>query len=179
MGIGQTISNCDQHYEISDLCESGWCLKHGFLRTHGTCTTAPMSNHVSPHICTADSDCVGSSTSATYEGSCECGYNPYGNAYCTEFPGDPAGLSFLNAMQFFVASGELARCNTNRRWSGECWSITNSEAYKNMQAALDYFNYYYLYVENDDCIKTTFTRKYWEDDLWAAWLVLPLVMLLA
>lgn len=176
VGLGEIVSNCDENYEISDLCETGWCVKSGFLVTHGQCVDAPISNQVAPAICTADSDCTGSSTSSVYEGTCGCGFNPYGNAYCSVFPGDPAGLNYLNAIKYFVNNGNLQKCNTARRFSESCWKVGNTAEYISFTAALEFFEYYNQYVENDDCIKATYTRKYW-DFAFGAWLVIPIVML--
>ena len=178
VGLGEVVSNCDTNYEISDLCNSGWCIKAGYLVTHGTCVDAPISNRVSPAICTADSDCTGSSTDAVYEGTCSCGFNPSGNAYCSVFPGDPPGLDYLEAIKYFVSQGNLRKCNTARRFSESCWKVGNTEEYIRFISALEYFDFYTQYVENDDCTKQTYTRKYW-DVAFGAWIALPILMLLS
>jgi len=54
--------------------------------------------------------------------------------------------------------------------------VGNTAEYISFTAALEFFEYYNQYVENDDCIKATYTRKYW-DFAFGAWLVIPIVML--
>jgi hypothetical protein len=160
--VGEVVSNCDEHYEISDFCETGWCLKTGFFSDTGLCITAPVSLNVPPHVCTTDSDCTGTTGQSTFSGSCQCGYNPEGAAYCSTFPGDPPGLAYIDALKYFITSGALEVCNTDRRFSEDCWKVSNGTSYYTMVAALQYFDNYPLYVDNSECIKQTYTRKYWD-----------------
>lgn len=151
---GGKVSNCHEFFHISDICETGWCTKDGILTSFGTCVDAPVSWEVAPVPCTANADCYGLLDSAVYAGECICGYNADAQAYCNVFVGDAPGLSYINSLTYFVRSGNLAKCNTSRRFEQACWEVSKDTAeYKDVVAAGLFYQKFPELQNNVDCVK--------------------------
>ena len=154
--------DCTANPDFSILCASGWCQKSSWISKYGTCVSAPMSITGTPVRCNQQSDCVGVTSTSTYIGSCSCGFNTAGNAYCSPFPGDVAGLSVMNKLKALVNSGILTYCNTARRFTDGCWNTFNSTFINDLEAALYYFDNYAKLQGNDDCVKSLFLNDYYQ-----------------
>jgi hypothetical protein len=96
------------------------------------------------------------------EGTCTCGVNAAGTAYCEPFPGDPAGVHLIEVYKEFIEKKHIEACNTRRRYSIECvMSSPFPDKEELALAALLYENYPQL-LNNDPCVKRVINNKYWE-----------------
>jgi hypothetical protein len=147
---------------INFLCTSGACI---IDRYQGItiCMNKTKTQGSLPKACTGDADCVIESSGSRYTTGCNCGINPYSQAYCNLAPGDS---DFVNLNMFFkewLLSKNVANCNTDRRVSQKC---IQTYASKQNYARYNYYsqkvNNYTLIQNNDECIKRIFTSEYWQ-----------------
>lgn len=93
-------------------------------------------------------------------GHCSCGYNEYGNAYCTPFMQDIQGQEFREYWTEFVSDGGLTKCNTERRYNPECWILSKGEEfYTRFDAAYKTFVWLAQLYQNDDCVTNMITNQ--------------------
>lgn len=160
---GEHVSDCDNHAYISDICESGWCIKDEPTGSDGRCIAAPVSTATQPNVCTEDDDCAAVGDGITYAAKCECGFNDSATAYCSLFPGDPAGLDYIRAFKYFIAANFLQKCNTARRFNEECWDLNSgSSTWLHFRKTMKYYTDYPKLVNNDKCVSETWTAYYWK-----------------
>ena len=153
---GQQVSDCVRGESF--LCSSGACAKQGQ-------TDVCVPAYKSPKrllSCKSDDECdAKNSKGDVLEGSCECGYNGQGRAYCAVTIGDNAGQTYLQYMKKFYQWGYANKCNTDRRYNTECFRLSNyHEADEMIHAAL-YYNFHPQLQDNDSCVKKIYTSNYW------------------
>jgi hypothetical protein len=164
--INGTVGTCvDMLTEgVSNLCATGSCtvLRPGYGAL-GTCTPAfyaPTLNY--PRICTSDSQCVGvNSAGATTTGTCSCGMDMNGHAYCDAFSGEPPAITVLAIWQIHTASDLINNCHTQRRFDVFCLQQNLNPAQvqnfvNNRALATDTARYY----GNDFCTKAIFNHEF-------------------
>ena len=162
---GQPVGLCvDLLIEsVSNLCQSGSCtlLNPGFDSV-GICSPAYYSISKNyPRICTNDAMCQGTNGINTTIGSCSCGLDMNGNAYCDAFAGDPPGLTVQLLYQLHVNSTSIFNCHTQRRFDQFCLAqnlnppqvqkLVNNRALLTDTAR---------YQGNDYCSKAIFNYQY-------------------
>jgi hypothetical protein len=113
--------------------------------------------------CDNDDKCEYTLGGMTYYNQCQCGYNAAGQSYCPALIGDAPGKSYVKTLASFLnSSGVLAKCNTERRYSAECWrQFENTTIFNTFHIAQSNFRHYPQMLENTECIKQTFTCNYW------------------
>lgn len=153
LGNGNTTT-CNSG--ISLLCSTGACYGTGFT---GVCTTAPVSSLAIGTPCTFNGQCSGTnSVNQAFNGQCTCGYNNEGLSYCQPFLGDAPGVTYLKELKkYFKSTGSVNLCQTTRRFSTDCFvnfGLNFTAAYLN-------FTNMPLYLNNDQCVKTVYTSKFW------------------
>ena len=153
--LGQTVADCNNSFSL--LCETNTCIPTNITQLLGRCSVALSSVYNMPIGCNQNSDCVGSDGTSYYVGTCQCGMNALGLAFCSPFWGDIPGLTLRDTMT--LVYGHSDRCNTVRRYTNACFNVTGN-LNKMKVAAFGFYNYALL-QENDQCIKTVFTATYW------------------
>lgn len=107
---------------ISNLCSTGTCRLDSPTDSIGTCTNvmyAPTLNY--PRICNVDSDCIGIDGSGySANGTCSCGMDMHGFAYCDAFSGDPPSQTLQYLYELHVNSTGIFQCHTQRRFDIFC-----------------------------------------------------------
>jgi len=95
-------------------------------------------------------------------GTCQCGYNPQGYAFCYQFPGDHDYANSLLLLQKWFASTVSNNCNTNRRQNIVCmtdWADANDLViYQYFEAKIS--NWPYLQM-NDKCSQNVLEPSYY------------------
>lgn len=154
--VNSTVPDCGSN-SLSNFCESMACAKSGWLGTTGTCVSVKKSAHPMPQPCTSNANCTATDNTP---GTCSCGYNSRGIAYCQPNLGDSQGLWLIQAYRNAVSRSNGA-CNTVRRLSQYCWMAINE--WENVKT--QYWNFYYLPLlqGNDRCVSETFNQAYWTD----------------
>jgi hypothetical protein len=107
---------------VSNLCQSGSCtlLNPGFDSV-GICSGPYYIQSLNfPQTCTQNSDCVGFNGVNKTTGSCSCGMDMYGNAYCDAFNGDPPALTVTSLWLIHTLSSSIFNCHTLRRFDIFC-----------------------------------------------------------
>lgn len=161
---GAKISICNPAGQggHSYLCDSGVCLGTSWRTAAGVCSEAPVSEHNNPKECTYSSDCKGYTEVFNYTGKCVCGVNPYATSYCQPFFGDLQGAKYLKALKGFFRGGLVKQCNTERRYSKECWDLfTYSDLYKSLFKAQYEFENFPKLQNNDLCIQSIYFKDYY------------------
>ncbi|CAG9314651.1 unnamed protein product [Blepharisma stoltei] len=158
---GSYISSCSRSKQagFNYLCSSGVCLMGSFFTSIGTCIDAPVSKQINPQICSADSDCAGSTSSYQFTSTCTCGMNPYGTSYCQPFYGDTPYLSYFALLKDFMNSSALENCNTLRRFNENCWKLANES--ESLISAKFLAENYPLLQNNDDCTEIIYFKDYY------------------
>lgn len=153
------VTDCSGSF--SYMCASGYCLKKYNFDATGVCSSPPVSNFTLPKICTSDSNCTGVMNGLGVNSQCVCGFNLYGNKYCTPFIGDPPGQDML--ISWNRALKLTGKCNTARRGSSGCMEMTG-KLQNTTQATLGFY-YYSRYIGNDACIKSIYNADYYSAGL--------------
>jgi hypothetical protein len=163
LGYGQSVP-CSSS-SLSYLCASGACYyqNSGYV---GVCTPTPRSIASLPTSCTFSGQCTGTNRLGySFQGTCTCGFNPSATSYCTPFLGDPAGVTYLNTMfQYFTQNPNINSCQTTRRFSPDCFSLGSQGLNYNYNKVYQDYLYFTLYpylINNDPCVKATYTFTYW------------------
>ena len=157
--VGGLVSNCNGN-STSYLCTSGTCLQKNFNGA-GVCIKPIVSTRQPPQTCQSDQDCVGTSSGQSYQGTCQCGYNPTGAAYCQPFLGDNAGHNWLYYLTELAEMNTTQQCNTNRRFSTACINSLPITWGKTAIAFNMLYNQFAQLQGNDNCIKAIYTEYYW------------------
>lgn len=152
------VTNC--YGLMSLLCEEINCIPVN--TTHYQCIPAFVSNNDLPRMCESDSDCWGSSAGVIATGSCDCGYNPTGQSYCSPLPGDSLGLNLMKEMQKWIDSLLILACNTEARFSLSCMRHLNYKFYDAIKYRLYAYSMHPYLQMNDDCVSTIYTTLYWD-----------------
>ena len=153
--LGQMVADCNNSFSL--LCETNACIPTNAQLLLGRCSVALSSVYNMPVGCNQTSDCVGTDGTNYYVGTCQCGMNARGSAYCLPFWGDIPGLTLRNTME--LVYGRSDRCNTMRRYTNACFNVTGN-LNKMKVATFGYYNYA-QFQQNDQCIKAVFTATYW------------------
>lgn len=96
VSIGKYVTDCSGSF--SYMCSSAFCYKKFEFLPTGVCSVAPISNSTLPLLCNTEEDCISTNVNGHfYTSECVCGYNPYGNQYCTPFIGDLPGVSMISS----------------------------------------------------------------------------------
>lgn len=142
------------------LCESLLC-------TNNICVDFITSDEPLPNECYSNLDCTSSVYNTQpdpviFYSDCECGFNPYALSFCSQFPGDPLGQSFLQILKKWIHSEEINECHSVRRLSMNCmkhyWSQENYLEYAYRYFS---FNNYPQTQLNDQCIEAIYTSAYY------------------
>ena len=168
VNLGQTVTDCNNSFSL--MCGSNACKASNAQQFIGSCSPAIQSAYNMPVGCGQNADCVGTDGTNYYVGSCQCGMNPTGSAYCAPFWNDIPGITLRNTMQ--LVYGHSDRCNTVRRYTNACFTATGN--LNRMMVASFGFNYYPQLQGNDKCIKAVFTATYWLNSAVALQLALML-----
>lgn len=153
--LGQTVADCNNSFSL--MCGTNACVAFDAQQLLGSCSQAVQSAYNTPVGCSQNSDCLGTDGTNYYVGSCQCGMNPTGAAYCAPFWNDIPGITLRNTMQLVYSHSD--RCNTVRRYTNACFNATGN--LNRMKVASFGFYYYSQLQQNDKCIKATFTATYW------------------
>ena len=129
----------------------------------GICMDSIRSVRPAPQTCNSDSDCVGSTDGDQFIGSCECGVNALGYAYCTAFPGDHAGQDMLYYYSSILQANLTAQCNTMHRWHPECFKALPVTWGETAALAVVYYQNFPYLQNNDICVQEMITNFYWYD----------------
>ena len=155
LATGSAVSDCLNY--ISFFCQTGSCAK-------GKCTSPIVNINFLPQTCQVSSDCVGVSLdnpSLSFPGSCVCGKNAEGWAFCQPFSGDSPGQEYIAAAKELVFSNVTANCNAASRFSWGCLNYSQSAVAHRFLVAQKYFGSYAQVQVNDVCVKETYTQDYW------------------
>ena len=153
--LTQTVTDCNNSFSL--LCETNACIPTDPTQMIGVCSSSIQSSYAMPIECQLNADCVGTDGKNFYAGSCQCGMNPNGKAYCAPFWNDLPGITLRNTMT--LAYSHSDRCNTVRRYTSACFNVTGS---LNRMKAANFGFYYYAQLQgNDRCVKSVFTATYW------------------
>ena len=149
---------------LSNLCGSGACYNggNGLL---GICVPPPVSSSPLPTLCTVGGQCTGrNQVGQSFVGTCVCGYNGNGSSYCKPFIGDAPGINYLTAtISFLAPAGPIGLCQTTRRFSQDCFDLVAQNIGQDPRIWYSqylYFTYYPYLVDNDECVKATYTNEY-------------------
>ena len=146
----------------NNLCQSGVCTPEtpGSNLTKGTCSNALTSSY--PKVCQADTDC-GAGNFAS--GTCTCGRNSQGLAYCQPYSGDAPKKAFRETMQTHLSSPNISRCHTLRRFSDVCVLQVGANAIGTFLARQYWAQNAPALINNDDCVKNIFSSHayYYEE----------------
>lgn len=163
---GDAIGMCVTHMSegLSNLCESGFCIQQKpNTNGEGWCQTAPSTVGKFPSRCNADSDCLGSNAkNSTFMGTCSCGMNKEGEAYCNSWSGDAPAQAVKAIWINHVTSVGIANCHTQRRFTKFCLSQTQipQQIVNFTQNNLVSANTA-RYEKNDVCTQVIFNKDYW------------------
>lgn len=136
----------------SPFCEDGQC----YTFTNGTaiCISPLESSAKTPTKCTSDSGClskVNKEIGFAVTGTCMCGYNPTGTAYCNTFDGESYGEKLFSLLEDWDDSDEIENCNIDVAYSYDCmasrWSKTKA-------AEMAYYSYM---AKNQFAVYQTYT----------------------
>mmetsp|Transcript_4832 Transcript_4832/g.9029 ORF Transcript_4832/g.9029 Transcript_4832/m.9029 type:complete len:363 (+) Transcript_4832:302-1390(+) len=163
LNINANVSNCNDDTKTSSLCSTGSCEVYSALGTEGYCISAIKSPSLQK-TCTLDSDCYGVSGNITATGTCSCGYNVNGNAYCDLFPGDSEYTKYISLLvKYFHNAKVNSVCNVMARLNDDCiqQALSVDEYYFLKQ--YEYASQYYPEIQyNDACVKATYNSYYWD-----------------
>jgi hypothetical protein len=105
---------------------------------------------------------MGISRPWTFPGTCECGYNAQGFAYCQLFDGDPVATQLRDVLKTITAKMRPAVCNTARRWQDDCLQKGSSSIFQTFSLLRTYVSLYPKLQGNDLCVKRVLTAAYWD-----------------
>jgi hypothetical protein len=165
--VNGTVGTCiDMLTEgVSNLCQTGSCtLQSAAWGSVGVCSPpfyAPSLNY--PRTCNSDSQCLGvNSAGATTTGTCSCGMDMDGFAYCDAFAGELPSQTVLLLWTLHVNSTSINSCHTQRRFDIFC--LQQNLGPKQVQ---NFLNNRALvtdtarYNGNDFCTKAIFNNQFW------------------
>ena len=151
----------------SRLCKSGMCRTvEGLLSKQSYCISAPVLNGTLPLACTAHVNCTGVSRPWEYSGTCSCGYNPSGTAYCSLFPGDQPYVLALTTLASLLDKQTFFACNTARRFQPDCLSTVDAALYQTYRMQSLFAEFYPQLQGNDNCVQKIYTSYYWTKSGW-------------
>lgn len=160
-------------YNSSLLCSSGSCASITTDNVETFYCTQPLKSlqklpivcnniyDVDP-ICNSNPD---STTNYVNNGTCWCGSNAYGIAYCDANPGDTVITDFNSQLIKWLSSSAVKKCNTVRKFVPD--SLTCASDYYDPDDFNKLFYSYYrseLYIElygSEDCVVGALYPDYW------------------
>ena len=169
-GIGERVSDCVA--SSSQVCSSGVCEATGIFGSFGVCIKPFRSKVSNPNMCTDDTQCIGTNGKDDVIGTCRCGYNEQGFAYCEAFPGDFEGTNYLSTW-YYALEDSQGECNTKRRDKTGCLEVIDWVE-EVTQATFMFENYPWI-VNNDYCVKQIYTNEYWSSALQSCLAALALI----
>ena len=145
------------------MCQSLYCT----ININGAfCSDSVQSLRLLPANCSSNWDCMSTTdryVGGFYLGTCQCGYNPLGRAYCSLFPGDYPYRNYIAVISSWLNSPNITNCNSLRGLNQNC-----VEKYFSYSNELFYYYYYVnlypLLQNNPQCIKDTITYQYWDEE---------------
>ena len=163
---GSAVGTCVDHLieGISNLCQSGSCylLNPGF-DSAGICVPAYKDLYGYPSVCEVDAECMGYNGVNTTAGSCTCGMDMYGRAYCDALSGDPPGLAVQALWMQHVNAPGISNCHTQRRFDMFCLQQNlGPSALQSFLKNRDEFTHTARYQGNDYCTKAIFNNQFFD-----------------
>ena len=163
--VGQPVGMCiDMLTEgVSNLCASGTCTLLSQTDSIGVCSGvwyAPSLTY--PRICTSDSQCQGiDGLGNSTVGTCSCGMDMHGFAYCDALSGDPPAQTLQYLYELHVNSTGITQCHTQRRFEYECLTGNlGSSAVSLVETVKQLSTDTARYQGNDFCVKTIFNNQF-------------------
>ena len=157
---GTYVSDCSS--SSNSLCSSGYCSKVGEYSQVGICKDAPWSNKRLPSKCESSDDCTGENSDSAVEGYCECGYDPEGSGFCAPLQGDYPGQQYLSVLKSIAYRTTNTLCNTARRFKYDCVEMIGDWLLEDYQLAEWTYLSYPKLQANDECVKRTINRWYYD-----------------
>ena len=74
-------------------------------------------------MCTSNSGCLSKTDEVLgfpVQGTCECGYNPFGTSYCNTFAGEGYGNKFLKLLEDWENNDDIQNCNIDIAYTYTC-----------------------------------------------------------
>ena len=150
------IDTCESYQ--NRLCETGLCRDGRCMEDlHTVSATFPVP-------CDTSEDCEAVDAHGdSYYSECQCGLNPTGQKYCAVLPSDEVGSDYVGMLRLWTQGEEIARCNTQRRWSLHCMASVWKSC-RVLEFLYKQYRYrdFPLLIDTLDCIQTSITRDYWE-----------------
>jgi hypothetical protein len=99
-----------------------------------------------------------------FSGYCNCGKNSEGDSFCAPFAGDLPATEYLATLRRYLARVNNNSCNNGRRFEHDCVKLVSSEAeYSDYVQTELFYSYFQSLVNNDVCVKQTYTLFYWNN----------------
>jgi len=163
----ESVASCDSSYNNWE-CASGTCYK--FNETTSICAP-PLRSFAPPAInCMSDSDCISMADSMynfRFTTNCTCSYTAKPTSYCYAMPGDAVSRGYATAIQSWVSSKYISKCNTLRRFSIDCIKSVCTD--QDLSLELQYFmvwTYYFPYIQNSpSCVRDVLATDYWTTEV--------------
>jgi len=157
--LGADTNFCSIRNE-THFCESGQCSYNSTASSYECIYGYHSFPDSVPVTCTHNSNCTAINRDNNYaQGTCSCGYNTGGTAYCYPFMDDIEGQEYIDYFKTFVNEGGFSACNTQRRYNPICWSASKGyNFYENFLAAFRTKTYFSQIYENDQCVKDLITN---------------------
>lgn len=161
---GGSVAASECINSMSKYCESEQC--HVFTSNNtAICVDRFKNSHSIPYKCTTSANCVSNTNSKTnsyLNGTCSCGNNANGYAYCSLFPGDGYYSKYLNKLEEFDMSSSITKCNIDVAYHSSCM---NSHWDKSDLYEYQYYYYMYQYYTNlydaEECTIKVFYPSYY------------------
>ena len=123
----RSISKGDQIISLycvnfqSSFCEYEQC--YSFNNGTAVCIGLLESVAEAPTMCTSNSGCLSKTDEVLgfpVQGTCECGYNPFGTSYCNTFAGEGYGNKFLKLLEDWENNDDIQNCNIDIAYTYTC-----------------------------------------------------------
>lgn len=160
--VGMCVSSFSEG--MSNLCASGSCsqIQQGH-NGEGICQAPFKSDKPYPLVCNEDADCTGHNSAGTLGlGSCSCGMDKNGAAYCNAYSGDQPAVIARELLIQHTSSAAIANCHTLIRFDQYCYRQTlPSYDVFNLTQSLLLAGNTPRYQNNDFCTQTIYNFDYW------------------
>lgn len=150
-----SLQNGSQYEDSNDspsplLCESG------YLDSSVTCSDPPHNHRDANEPCESSSDCkLKFKNSDDTSGTCSCGLNSDGNAFCRAVQGDDEFKDFKSALLDLIKINR--NCHTSINFSERCPELSDSPEISDFNRAYYTYLYRHLIVGQPDCATNTIT----------------------
>lgn len=141
IATGMPVAASECVNSMSKYCASEQC--NLFANNTAVCVDRYKNTHSIPYKCVDSTTCVSNTNSKTntyLSGTCTCGSNSDGYAYCSLFPGDGYYSKYLDKLKKYDASTSISNCNVDVAYAPSCmtshWDKTD---------LYEYQYYYYMY----------------------------------